>query len=166
MFKHLYRSISVLQMLVSKMLVHDPKKRETIFCFNSLQSVLINQFVSPTFCLCFALTGINFRGILHYMVYDENMCGLIKTPKYMSTNWSSNYTTELYKHFSRKWLLVLLIFFIINTFFITKTLDFNYLWSTFSLPTCALYDWCFVLHTHVFYEEPFYKLIQYPQEGK
>ena len=27
-------------------------------------SVLINQFVLPTFCLCFS-TGINFRGMLH-----------------------------------------------------------------------------------------------------
>ena len=25
--------------------------------------VLINQFVPPTFCLCFAFTGINFRGM-------------------------------------------------------------------------------------------------------
>ena len=28
------------------------------------RGVLINQFVSPTFCLCFAFTGINFRGML------------------------------------------------------------------------------------------------------
>ena len=157
----MYRSISVLQMLISKMLVHDPKKQVTIFCFNSLQSLLINQFVSPTFCLCFALTGINFRDILHHVIYDENICGLIRTGKCRSTNWSINYMTEFYKHFSRKWLLVLLIFCIINTFFITKTLDFNYFWSTFSLPTCALYDWYFVLHIHVFYDEPFYKPIQY-----
>ena len=159
----MYCSISILKILISKMLVHDPKERETTFCFNSLQSVLINQFVPPpTFCLCFPFTGINFRGILNRVIYDKNMCGLIRTPKCRSINWSINYMTELYKHFSRKWLLVLLIFFIINTFFITKTLDFNCLWSTFSLPTCALYDWCFVVHIHVFYDEPFYKLIQYP----
>ena len=31
-------------------------------------SGLINQFVSPTFCLCFAFTGINFRGMLHHVL--------------------------------------------------------------------------------------------------
>ena len=30
-----------------------------------LQSVLINQFVPRTFCLCFACTDVNFRGMLH-----------------------------------------------------------------------------------------------------
>ena len=30
-------------------------------------SVLINQFVPPTFCLHFAFTGINFRGMLHHV---------------------------------------------------------------------------------------------------
>ena len=30
-------------------------------------SVLTNQFVPSTFCLCFALTGINFRRILHHI---------------------------------------------------------------------------------------------------
>ena len=29
--------------------------------------MLINQFEPPTFCLCFALTGINFRGMLHHV---------------------------------------------------------------------------------------------------
>ena len=40
--------------------------------------LLINQFVPSTFCLCFAFTGINFRGMLHHVcdvAYDENMCG-------------------------------------------------------------------------------------------
>ena len=49
------------------MLVHDPTKRVTTFCFNTLKSVIINQFVPPTFCLCFAFTGVNFRGMLHYV---------------------------------------------------------------------------------------------------
>ena len=38
--------------------------------------MLINQFVLPTFCLCFAFTGVNFRGMLHHVcdvAYDENM---------------------------------------------------------------------------------------------
>ena len=30
-------------------------------------SALIIQFVSPTFCLSFAFTSINFRGILHHV---------------------------------------------------------------------------------------------------
>ena len=40
------------------------------------QSVLNNQFVPPIFCLCFAFSGINFRGMLHHVCdvsYDENM---------------------------------------------------------------------------------------------
>ena len=44
-------------------------------------SVLINQFGPPTFCLYFAFTGINFRGMLHHVcdvVYDENMSGPIR----------------------------------------------------------------------------------------
>ena len=44
-------------------------------------SLLINQFVSPTFCLCFPFHGINFRGMLQHVcdvAYDENMCGPIK----------------------------------------------------------------------------------------
>ena len=32
-----------------------------------LQSVLINQFVAPTFCLGFSVTGINFWGMLHHV---------------------------------------------------------------------------------------------------
>ena len=54
-----------------------------------LQSVLINQFVPPTFCLYFAFTGINFQGILHHVcdvAYDENMNGPIRTRKCRSTN--------------------------------------------------------------------------------
>ena len=31
------------------------------------KSVLINQLVLPIFCLCFAFTGINFRGMLHHV---------------------------------------------------------------------------------------------------
>ena len=41
-------------------------------------SVLINQFVPPTFCLWFGFTGINFRGMSHHVcdvAYDENMSG-------------------------------------------------------------------------------------------
>ena len=30
-------------------------------------SVLINQFVHPTFCLCFAFTDINFLDMLHHV---------------------------------------------------------------------------------------------------
>ena len=47
----------------------------------------------PTFSLCFAFTGINFRGMLHhvyYVAYDENMCGPIRTRKCSSTNWLIN----------------------------------------------------------------------------
>ena len=42
---------------------------------NTQSSVLVHQFVSPTFCLCFAFTGINFRGMFHHVSdvdYDEN----------------------------------------------------------------------------------------------
>ena len=52
-------------------------------------SVLINQFVPPPFCLYFAFTGINLRGMLHHVcdvAYDENMFGPIKTLKCRSTN--------------------------------------------------------------------------------
>ena len=31
------------------------------------KSVLINQLVLPIFCLCFAFTDINFRGMLHHV---------------------------------------------------------------------------------------------------
>ena len=57
-------------------------------------SVLVNQFVPPTFCLCFAFTGVNFRGMLHHVsdvTYDENMCGPIRTHKRRSANWLINY---------------------------------------------------------------------------
>ena len=30
-------------------------------------TVLINQFVRPTFCLCSAFVDINFRGMLHHI---------------------------------------------------------------------------------------------------
>ena len=43
---------------------------------------LINQFVTPTFYLYFAFSGINFRDMLHHvcdMTYDENMSRPIRT---------------------------------------------------------------------------------------
>ena len=41
MFKHLYPSSPILQMLTSEMLVHDLKKRVTIlYVFNTLQSCM------------------------------------------------------------------------------------------------------------------------------
>ena len=52
-------------------------------------SVLINQYVPPTVCLCFAFTGINFRGMLRHVcdaAYDENMCGPIRPRKCTSIN--------------------------------------------------------------------------------
>ena len=57
-------------------------------------SVLINQFVPPTFCLCFVFTCINFQGMLHTvcdMAYDKNLCGPIRTRKCRSTNLLINY---------------------------------------------------------------------------
>ena len=30
-------------------------------------SVLNNQLVPPSFCLCFTFAGINFRGLLHHV---------------------------------------------------------------------------------------------------
>ena len=36
--------------------------------------MLINQFVLPTFCLCFPITGTDFRGMLHH-VCDVNRFG-------------------------------------------------------------------------------------------
>ena len=54
-----------------------------------VQSVLINQFVPPTFCLCFSFTGINFRGMLQHvcdMAYDENRCVPIRTRKCSGAN--------------------------------------------------------------------------------
>ena len=56
--------------------------------------MLINQFGSPTLCLRFAFTGVNFRGMLHHAcdaAYDENICGPIRTRKCRSTNWLINY---------------------------------------------------------------------------
>ena len=61
---------------------------------NVFMTVLINQFVLPIFCLCFAFTGINFRGMLHHVcdvAYDKNMFGPIKTRKCRSTSWLINY---------------------------------------------------------------------------
>ena len=52
-------------------------------------SVLINQFVPWTFCLYFAFTVINFRGMLHHVydvAYDKNMCGPIRARKCTSIN--------------------------------------------------------------------------------
>ena len=37
------------------------------FAFCVVTSMLINQFVPPTFCLSFAFTGVNFQGILHHV---------------------------------------------------------------------------------------------------
>ena len=57
-------------------------------------SMLINQFVPPTFCFCFACTAINFRGTLHHvcdMACDENLYGPIRTCKCRSPNWLINY---------------------------------------------------------------------------
>ena len=62
------------------------------------KSVLINQIVSPTFCLCFASTGINFRGMLHHVcdaAYDENVSGLIRTRICRSTNRLINYMLSI-----------------------------------------------------------------------
>ena len=56
---------------------------------NLTTSMLINQFVPPTFCLCFAFTGIDFRGMSHHVcdvTYDGNMCGPIRTRKCRSTD--------------------------------------------------------------------------------
>ena len=53
----------------------------------NISSMLINQFVPPTFCLCFAFS-VNFRGMLHHVcdvAYDE-MFGPIRT-QCRSTNW-------------------------------------------------------------------------------
>ena len=58
------------------------------------KSVLINQFVLPTFCLCFPFTGINFRVMLHHIcdvAYDENRFGPIRTCKCRGTNGLINY---------------------------------------------------------------------------
>ena len=49
---------------------------------NTQSSVLVHQFVSPTFCFCFAFTGINFRGMFHHVSdvdYDENTFESIRT---------------------------------------------------------------------------------------
>ena len=55
----------------------------------AIKSELINQFVPPSFLSLFAFTDINFRGMLHHacdVVYDEIMCGPIRTCKCKSTN--------------------------------------------------------------------------------
>ena len=49
----------------------------------------VNQFVPLTFCVCFAFTGTNSRGMLHHVYdvkYDKNMSGPIRTLKCRSTN--------------------------------------------------------------------------------
>ena len=54
----------------------------------------VNQFMPPTFWLCFAFTGIKFRGMLHHVcdvAYDENMCGPIRTLKCRRTDLLINY---------------------------------------------------------------------------
>ena len=65
-----------------------------VACSHFTISVLINQFVLPTFCLCFTFTGINFQGMLHRVCdvgYIENKCVPIRTRKCRSTNWLINY---------------------------------------------------------------------------
>ena len=65
------------------------------------ESVLINQFVPPTFfCLYFAFTGINFSGMLHHVcdvAYGENMSGPVRTRKFWSANWLINSVWFWYK---------------------------------------------------------------------
>ena len=70
---------------------------------NVFMTVLINQFVLPTFCLCFAFTGINSRGMLHYVfdvAYDENMCESIRISKCSSINWLIYYMIWFVNPFS------------------------------------------------------------------
>ena len=46
--------------------------------------MLIDQFVLPTFRLCFAFTDISFRGMFHHVcdvAYGRNMFGPIRTRK-------------------------------------------------------------------------------------
>ena len=46
----------------------------------AILSVLINQFVTPTFCLCFPFTGINLPSMLHHVCdvsFNENQSELI-----------------------------------------------------------------------------------------
>ena len=62
--------------------------------FLFLKSVLIIQFVHPTFCLCSSFPDINFRDMLHHVcvvAYDENRGGPIKIRKCMGKNWLINY---------------------------------------------------------------------------
>ena len=73
-------------MTTAKLRLHCILKRQKLGGLS--MSMLINQFVSPTFCLCFAFTGINFRGMLDHVcdvAYDENMCERIRTGKCRST---------------------------------------------------------------------------------
>ena len=60
-----------------------------------VQSVLIIQFVLPTFYLCFSFTDTNFQDMtLHHIcdvAYDENRCGPNRTRKCRSTNVAFTY---------------------------------------------------------------------------
>ena len=74
------------------------KENNVAFCLQIILSGITEEiklyernpnFVTPTFCRCFAFTGINFRGMLHHVcdvAYDENMCGPIRPCKCRSTN--------------------------------------------------------------------------------
>ena len=69
------------------------------FYFRLVYTVLTDQVVLPTFCLCFVFTGLNFWGMLHHVCgvsYDENLCGPIRTCKCRSTNWLINYMFNEY----------------------------------------------------------------------
>ena len=60
--------------------------------------MLINQFVSPIFFLCFSFTGINSRGMLHHVcdvAYEKSMWGPIRSRKCKGTNWLINYMFEV-----------------------------------------------------------------------
>ena len=90
-------------------------------------SVLINQFVTPTFCLCFAFTGINFRGRLHHIcdtAYDENMCGPTRTRKCRSTNDSN--VIRNHNHVGRK-----------------RTLNHLAKWFLYELSDCGFESCCY-----------------------
>ena len=69
------------------------------------QSVLINQFVLPTFCLCFSFTGINIRGMLHH-VYGLSMTKAgyrpIRTRTCRGTNWLINYILKEQKDMAQE----------------------------------------------------------------
>ena len=82
-----YNLFSDQQTFIVKCYIHYSSR----FFTSHFQNVLINQFVSPTFCLCFVFAEINFRDMLHHVCdvavpYDENLCGPIRTCKCRSIN--------------------------------------------------------------------------------